>query len=88
MGLMQLMPATVARFGVNKPFDPWENLNGGAAYLRHLSDKFGGNLKLALAAYNAGEGRVQSYQGVPPFSETVNYISRVITLYRSFRQGG
>lgn len=88
MGLMQLMPDTAARFGVEQPFDPWQNLNGGAAYLRQLFDKYGGDLKLALAAYNAGEGRVQTYQGVPPFSETVNYISRVTTLYQSFRQGG
>ncbi len=88
MGLMQLMPDTAARFGVQKPFDPWENLNGGAAYLRQLSEKYGGDLKLALAAYNAGEGRVQDYQGMPPFSETVNYVSRVIGLYRSFQKGG
>jgi soluble lytic murein transglycosylase-like protein len=88
MGLMQLMPDTAARLGVEQPFDPWENLNGGAAYLRQLTDKYGGDLKLALAAYNAGEGRVLTYQGVPPFSETVSYISRVITLYQSFREGG
>ena len=88
LGLMQLMPDTAARLGVEQPFDPWDNLNGGAAYLRQLTDKYGGDLRLALAAYNAGEGRVLTYQGVPPFSETVSYISRVITLYQSFREGG
>lgn len=86
MGLMQLMPDTAARFGVEKPFDPWENLNAGAAYLRQLSEKYGGDLKLALAAYNAGEGRVQTYQGMPPFSETIRYVGRVIDLYQSFQQ--
>jgi len=85
MGLMQLMPGTAARFGVEKPFDPWENLNAGAAYLRQLSEKYGGDLKLALAAYNAGEGRVQAYQGMPPFSETVRFVSRVTDLYQSFQ---
>jgi soluble lytic murein transglycosylase-like protein len=88
MGLMQLMPGTATRFGVQKPFDPWENLNGGAAYLRQLREKYGGDLKLALAAYNAGEGRVEAYHGMPPFSETINYVSRVIGLYMSFRDGG
>lgn len=88
MGLMQLMPDTAARFGVERPFDPRENLDGGAAYLRQLLDRFGGDLKLALAAYNAGEGRIDDYQGMPPFSETVSYVSRVTTLYRSFTAGG
>jgi soluble lytic murein transglycosylase-like protein len=88
MGLMQLMPDTADRFGVEQPFDPWQNLNGGAAYLRQLSDKYGGDLKLALAAYNAGEGRIQTYRGMPPFSETIGYVSRVLTLYRSLRQDG
>jgi hypothetical protein len=87
MGLMQLMPDTATRFGVEKPFDPWENLNGGAAYLRHLSDKYGGDLKLALAAYNAGEGRVRTYRGMPPFNETVTYVNRVLSLYQSLRPG-
>ncbi len=84
MGLMQLMPDTADRFGVKKPFDPWENLNAGAAYLSWLSNRFGGDLRLALAAYNAGEGRVEAYQGMPPFSETIQYVSRVISLYHSF----
>lgn len=88
MGLMQLMPDTAERFGVERPFDPWENLDGGAAFLRQLLDRYGGDLKLALAAYNAGEGRIRDYQGMPPFSETVNYVSRVTGLYRSFLEGG
>jgi len=88
MGLMQLMPATAERFGVDEPFDPWQSLNAGAAYLSQLSAKYGGDLRLALAAYNAGEGRVATYRGMPPFSETVAYVSRVMGLYHSLHRDG
>ncbi len=76
-GLMQLMPATAARFGVVNSFDPRENIHGGTRYLRWLLKKFDGNADLAVAAYNAGEGNVWKYEGVPPFRETVNYINRI-----------
>lgn len=76
-GLMQLMPATAQRFGVSNSFDPRENIFGGTRYLRWLLKKFDGNADLAVAAYNAGEGNVWKYEGVPPFRETVNYINRI-----------
>ena len=76
-GLMQLIPATARRFGVADPWDPHQNLRGGMAYLRWLLDHFGGDLRLALAGYNAGEGAVRDYGGIPPFAETQNYVRRI-----------
>lgn len=76
-GLMQLMPATAQRFGVTDSFDPVANIYAGTRYLRWLLQTFDGNADLAVAAYNAGEGNVWKYNGVPPFRETVNYISRI-----------
>jgi soluble lytic murein transglycosylase-like protein len=73
-GLMQLMPATAARFGVQDSFDPRENIHAGAKYLRQLLDKYKGSLTLALAAYNAGEASVETYGGVPPYQETKTYV--------------
>jgi soluble lytic murein transglycosylase-like protein len=77
-GLMQLMPATARRFGVTNALDPEENIHAGTRYLRWLLKTFDGNADLAVAAYNAGEGNVWKYDGVPPFRETVNYISKNI----------
>jgi membrane-bound lytic murein transglycosylase B len=76
-GLMQLMPATATRFGVTNSFDPVANVYAGTRYLRWLLETFDGNADLAVAAYNAGEGAVWKYSGVPPFRETVNYIKRI-----------
>jgi len=88
-GLMQLMPATAARMGVRDAFDPNENLNGGARYLQQLLGRYNNNLTLTLAAYNAGPERVEKYHGVPPFPETVSYVTRVLqNLNIEQRQGG
>lgn len=76
-GLMQLIPATAKRFGVADPYDPHENVRGGMAYLRWLLDHFDGDLKLALAGYNAGEKAVERHGGVPPYAETQAYVRRV-----------
>jgi hypothetical protein len=76
-GLMQLMPATASRFGVTNSFDPVANIYAGTRYLRWLLETFNGNADLAVAAYNAGEGNVWKYNGVPPFRETVTYINRI-----------
>lgn len=77
LGLMQLIPSTARRFGVSDVFNPQENIEGGARYLRYLLDLYNWDLKLALAAYNAGEGAVAKYGGVPPYTETRNYIVSV-----------
>ncbi len=83
VGLMQLMPATATRFGVSDPFDPRENVHGGARYLRFLMDRFGHDVRLALAAYNAGEEAVERNGGrIPPFLETQAYVPRVLQIYR------
>ena len=81
MGLMQLIRSTATRFGVNDPYDPQQNLRGGMAYLRWLLDYFKGDLKRALAGYNAGENAVIKYQGIPPFAETQAYVARIIRRY-------
>jgi soluble lytic murein transglycosylase-like protein len=78
LGMMQLIPATARRFGVADVFNPVENIQGGARYLRYLLDLFDGNYPLALAAYNAGEAAVAKYGGVPPYRETRNYLQLVL----------
>lgn len=77
-GLMQLIPDTAARFNVRNAFDPVQNLRGGMAYLRWLLAYFEGDLTLALAAYNAGEGAVERYRGIPPYRETRDYVRRIL----------
>ncbi|HJZ97763.1 MAG TPA: lytic transglycosylase domain-containing protein [Candidatus Solibacter sp.] len=74
LGMMQLIPETARRFGVKNVFNPVENIQGGAKYLRYLLDLFDGSYPLALAAYNAGEAAVARYGGIPPFPETQNYV--------------
>jgi len=76
-GLMQLMPATATRYGVTNSYDPTANVYGGVRYLKWLLQTFEGNADFAVAAYNAGEGNVWKYNGVPPFRETINYINRI-----------
>lgn len=79
-GLMQLIPETAERFGVKDVWNPEENLRGGMAYLRWLLDHFEGDVRLALAGYNAGEGAVQRHQGIPPYAETQEYVRRITGL--------
>jgi len=85
IGLMQLMPDTAREMGVSDPFDPVENIHGGVGYLSQLLNSLNGDVSLALAAYNAGPKRVMSYNGIPPFRETVNYIKRVLSYYQLFK---
>jgi soluble lytic murein transglycosylase-like protein len=78
LGLMQLMPATARRHQVGRVFEPSDNIEGGVKHLRLLLDLYKGNVRLALAAYNAGEGAVEKYRGIPPYRETIEYLDRVL----------
>ncbi len=81
IGLMQLMPFTARDMDVKNPFNPEENIEGGARYLRYLLDKFNGDLTFAIAAYNAGPGTIEKFGGTPPIPETQQYVRRVLSLY-------
>jgi hypothetical protein len=80
-GLMQLMPGTASMLGVRDSFDPRQNIDGGVRHLRGLIDRFGNDLKLALAAYNAGEQAVVTHGGIPPYRETRDYVTRILGLF-------
>ena len=80
MGLMQLMPSTAREYKVHNPYDPKANIAAGVRHLKSLIDRWGGSLEMALASYNAGEGAVKKFNGVPPYRETRNYVSRILSL--------
>ena len=86
MGLMQLMPRTAAMLGVDDAFDPGQNIEGGVKYLAQLTDKYKGDVEMALAAYNAGPSRVDAAGGIPPFQETQRYVQNVMALYHRYRE--
>jgi hypothetical protein len=86
IGLMQFMPGTASGMGID-PHDPIQSIYGAAKYLRGLADSFGGDLKLALAGYNAGPGAVKKYGGIPPYDETQNYVARVMNYAQEYAGG-
>ena len=86
VGLMQLVPETAMRHGVQNLYDTNENVAGGARHLRYLLDRFHGNTRLALAAYNAGERKVERYKQIPPYKETRHYVQKVLSYYRVYRK--
>jgi len=88
VGLMQLIPETAIRHGVRNLYDANDNITGGAKHLRYLLDRFHGNIRLALAAYNAGERKVDRYGQIPPYKETQDYVKKVIVYYRNYKKDG
>ena len=87
IGLCQIMPDNFKRLGITKPFDPIQNLNGGAKYFKYVLKYFKGNIVHALAAYNAGPGAVDDHGGIPPYEETENYVKKVIKYFKEYKKG-
>ncbi len=85
-GLMQLMPATAKYLRVSDPFDPWQNIYGGTRYIKKMLDSFHGDLRLSLAAYNAGPTRVLKYRAIPRIPETINYVRKVMRQYQAYQR--
>lgn len=86
IGLMQIMPENLQALNISDPFDPWENIMGGASYLKAMLERFGGELPLALAAYNAGPTVVEHYHDIPPYPETVAYVEKVMRFFRHYKK--
>jgi len=87
IGLMQIMPENIRALNIKDPFDPLENIMGGARYLKHLITRFDGKLPMALAAYNAGPNVVDRYKRIPPFKETEDFVEKVMKYYSIFKKG-
>ncbi len=86
LGLMQIMPQNLELLEISDPFDPWENIMGGARYLKAMIERFNGQLPLALAAYNAGPSAVERYQNIPPYDETQRYVEKVMKLFHLYKK--
>lgn len=86
LGLMQIMPENLQTLKIADPFDPWENIMGGAHYLKKMLKRFDGNLSLALAAYNAGPTAVEKYRDIPPYPETQAYVKKVMEFFRLYKR--
>lgn len=86
IGLMQIMPENLQALNISDPFDPWENIMGGASYLKSMLERFRGELPLALAAYNAGPKAVERYHDIPPYPETEAYVKKVMQFFRHYKK--